>query len=101
MTSLHKDIKTVCVCVCVFVALQLRDRVAVRVVSKPVSEMQDSYRGQSAAHGSLAEHYNTMEVRLKGLDFLGINIMLFVEIFIFKHTCERVNVGFEKLNVLN
>lgn len=66
---------------CVFVALQLRDCVAVRVVSKPVSEMQDSYTGQSAALEPLAEHYKMMQVRLKGLDILGINSMLFFGIF--------------------
>ncbi|KAI7803735.1 uncharacterized protein zgc:193811 [Triplophysa rosa] len=45
-----------------------RDCVAVRVVSKPVSEMQDSYTGQSAALEPLAEHYNMMQALYRQLN---------------------------------
>ncbi len=48
---------------CLFDPLQLRDRPTVRVVSNPISEMQDRYRGQSAAREPPAEHFSMMQVR--------------------------------------
>ncbi|XP_071267574.1 stabilizer of axonemal microtubules 3 isoform X1 [Salvelinus alpinus] len=41
-------------------AQQLRDCGTVRLLSKPISEMQDSYRGQAAPHGPLLDHYCTL-----------------------------------------
>jgi hypothetical protein len=34
----------------------------VRLLSQPISEMQDSYRGQAAPHGPLLDHYCTLLV---------------------------------------
>lgn len=42
---------------------QLRDHPTVRVVSDPISEMQDQYRGQLAACAPLGEHYSKIQVR--------------------------------------
>uniref|UniRef100_A0A673WIF3 Zgc:193811 n=1 Tax=Salmo trutta TaxID=8032 RepID=A0A673WIF3_SALTR len=39
---------------------QLRDCGTVRLLSQPISEMQDSYRGQSAPQGPLLDHYCTL-----------------------------------------
>ncbi|XP_029583015.1 stabilizer of axonemal microtubules 3 isoform X2 [Salmo trutta] len=41
-------------------AQQLRDCGTVRLLSQPISEMQDSYRGQSAPQGPLLDHYCTL-----------------------------------------
>ncbi|XP_066499118.1 uncharacterized protein zgc:193811 isoform X2 [Hoplias malabaricus] len=41
-------------------AQKLRDHRSIRVVSAPVSEMRDRYRGQSAPHQPLVEHYRTL-----------------------------------------
>lgn len=47
----------------VFDPPQLRDRPTVGVVSNPISEMQDRYRGQSAAREPPAEHFSMMKGR--------------------------------------
>ncbi|XP_043091566.1 uncharacterized protein zgc:193811 isoform X2 [Puntigrus tetrazona] len=49
-------------------AQRLRDRPTVRVVSNPISEMQDRYRGQSAAHEPLAAHFSMMQALYRQLE---------------------------------
>lgn len=45
---------------------QLRDCHAARVLSQPVSEMQDRYRGLSAPQRPVARHYSMPPVRREG-----------------------------------
>lgn len=47
----------------VFDPSQLRDHPTVRMVSNPISEMQNQYRGQLAAREPLGEHYSKIQVR--------------------------------------
>ncbi|XP_065130097.2 stabilizer of axonemal microtubules 3 [Paramisgurnus dabryanus] len=49
-------------------AHRLRDHVTVRVVSKPISEMQDSYRGQPAPCESLNGHYSMIQALYRQLN---------------------------------
>ncbi|XP_056309638.1 uncharacterized protein zgc:193811 [Danio aesculapii] len=46
----------------------LRDRPTVRVVSNHISEMQDRYRGQTAAYEPQAEHYSKMQALYRQLE---------------------------------
>ncbi|XP_016124668.1 uncharacterized protein [Sinocyclocheilus grahami] len=49
-------------------AQRLRDRPTVRVVSNPISEMQDRYRGQLAAREPPAEHFSMMQALYRQLE---------------------------------
>ncbi|XP_016348400.1 stabilizer of axonemal microtubules 3 [Sinocyclocheilus anshuiensis] len=49
-------------------AQRLRDRPTVRVVSNPISEMQDRYRGQSAAREPPSEHFSMMQALYRQLE---------------------------------
>ncbi|XP_067272259.1 uncharacterized protein zgc:193811 [Pseudorasbora parva] len=49
-------------------AQRLRDHPTVRVVSNPISEMQDQYRGQLAACEPLGEHFSKMQALYRQLE---------------------------------
>ncbi|ROI15133.1 hypothetical protein DPX16_16979 [Anabarilius grahami] len=49
-------------------AQRLRDHPTVRVVSNPISEMQDQYRGQLAACEPLGEHYSKIQALYRQLE---------------------------------
>ncbi|XP_051994719.1 protein lin-7 homolog B isoform X1 [Xyrauchen texanus] len=50
------------------VAHRLRDHLTDRVVSKPISEMQDHYRGQSATQDLLGDYQSMMQALYRQLD---------------------------------